>query len=188
VARWVSADDHLDDWTQQFFAAGAERSGFLAFPNANPDWIFPAWQAPAPAVNLPAPEVTVIEDLVSGDQRTLRFRLTSPRGAPNVYLDVKAPGTIEATLDGKPLDLTLVPNDLRARLRLVYHAVPAEGIDVGLTFPAAGPVSIRVEDRSNGLPKIPGVVIAPRPDDTMPAPFEMADPTIVTHSIILAPK
>jgi hypothetical protein len=50
---------------------------------------------------------------------------------------------------------------------------------------ARGPVRIHAEDRSNGLPFIPELVLAQRPADTMPAPFEMADPTIITRSVIL---
>jgi hypothetical protein len=129
----------------------------------------------------------VLEDRVTGDARTVRLLVTSPRGAPNVYLDIHAPGEISAaTLDGKSLELSSWPAGERARFRLAYHAVPVEGIEVGLTFPAAGPVKIRIEDRSNGLPPIPGTAIAPRPAGMMPAPYEMADPTVVSSSLVLA--
>jgi hypothetical protein len=46
-------------------------------------------------------------------------------------------------------------------------------------------VRVRVEDRSNGLPALPGVAYAPRPGDTMPAPFELADPTVVSRTVVL---
>ena len=52
---------------------------------------------------------------------------------------------------------------------------------MALTFAGDSPVNIRVEDRSNGLPSIPGRAIDARPADTMPAAYEMADPTIVTR-------
>lgn len=185
-AIWVTTDDQIDGWTRQFLASGAREAGFVAMPNSNPDWVFPAWQAPAPAVQLAAPQLEVLEDGVTGDLRTLRLRVTSARGAPNVYLDVQAPGEITAAiLDGKPLDLGSWPAEERDRFRMAYHAVPPEGIEVKLAFPSTGPASIRVEDRSNGLPEIPGMTIEPRPADTMPAPYEMADPTIVSRSFHL---
>jgi hypothetical protein len=187
AATWVSADGQVvHGWTRQFFPAGAERGSFLAMPNSNPDRVWPAWRTPAPTTALGAPEVVVLEDAVRGGQRTLRLRARSTRGAPNLYLDVQAPGPVAAAaLDGKPLDLGAWPAALRARFRLAYHAVPPAGVEVGLTFPAGGPVGIRVEDRSNGLPALPGPSLAPRPADTMPAPFEMADPTIVTRSVVV---
>jgi hypothetical protein len=58
-----------------------------------------------------------------------------------------------------------------------------QGIEVAVTYVGDGPITIRVEDRSNGLPVIPGMTIAPRPADSMPAAYEMADPTIVTRSV-----
>jgi hypothetical protein len=186
-AHWVSTDPRLDPWTQQFFAMGAEwvERGFLWTPNANPDWFKPAWRAAAPPIVVAPPDVTVLDDRTADGVRTLRLRATSPRGAPNLYLDVRAPGEVtSATLDGKPLDLSYWPADRRTQFRVAYHAIPPEGIEVGLTFPAAaeGPVSIRVEDRSNGLPEPPGMAIAPRPPDTMPAAYEMADPSIVSRA------
>ncbi len=52
------------------------------------------------------------------------------------------------------------------------------------------PVSIRAPgtgrtNEAHRLPAIPGLQIAPRPVDTMLAPFEMADPTIVSSSFVL---
>jgi hypothetical protein len=184
AASWLTTDENLDPWTQQFFAAGAERGSFLWTPNANPDWAKPAWQSPAPSVTVAAPNVAVLENSASGGLRTLQLRATSPRGAPNLYLDIQAPGDVAtAALDGKPLDLSYWPTEQRARFRVAYHAVPLEGIEVALTYLGDGPVTVRVEDRSNGLPVIPGMTIAPRASDTMPAAYEMADPTIVTRSV-----
>ncbi len=186
AATWVSAEDQFDRWTQQFFPAGAQPGSFIPFPNNMPNWARATWQAPAPPVDLAAPWVTVLEDTVASERRTLRLRATSPRGAPNLNLDIQARGGIEAALDGKPLDLSTVPADQRTRLRIAYHAVPAEGIGLGVTIAALGPVHVRLEDRSNELPVMPGMTISARPADMMQAPFEMADPTIVTRSMGLS--
>jgi hypothetical protein len=59
------------------------------------------------------------------------------------------------------------------------------GFQLDVTISGGGPVHVRVEDRSNGLTTIPGVEITRRPPDTMLAPFEMADPTVVTASFVL---
>jgi hypothetical protein len=187
VASWVSADGRLDAWTRQFFPDGATRGSFVGFPNNATEQVMPAWQGPAPVVDLPAPEIAVLSDTTAGDRRTLRLRATSPRGAPNFYLEIRAADLLAATLDGKPLDVGLLPPEQRARFRLAYYALPPEGIELGLTVPAAGSVTVRAEDRSHGLPPVPGLTIAPRPPDTMMAPFDGADPTIVSRTFTLAP-
>jgi hypothetical protein len=186
TANWVTADDQVSGWTAQFFPAGAQRSTFAAMPNSNPDRFWPAWQAPATSLALAAPELTVLEDRATDGQRALRFHLSSPRGAANLYVDVQAPGSVVAAdIEGKPLDLSAWPAQQRARFRLVYHGLRSEGVDLGLTLAEAGPVSVSLEDRSNGLPDVAGLTITPRPPDTMPAPFEMSDPTIVRRSVVL---
>jgi hypothetical protein len=186
-ATWVTADADLGGWIRQFFPDRAQPGGFRAFPNSNPDTVFPAWQTPAPLVALPAPEIAVLDDSVIGTERTVRLRATSPRGASNLYVDVQAPGDItSAKLDGRPLDRINIPGDQRTRLRLAYHAIPTEGIQLELTLSASGPLRVQLEDRSNGLPDIPGIASVPRPAEEMMAPFEMADPTVVMRSLVLS--
>ena len=143
--------------------------------------------APAPLARLAAPQIDGYEIRTDDGRRELFLRATSPRGAPNLYLDVTAPGEIAGVaLDGAPLDLSAWPAGQRDRFRLAYHAVPAEGVWVGLTFAAPGPVRVRLEDRSNGLPELPGGAAAPRPRDAMPAPFELADPTVVIRTLVFS--
>jgi hypothetical protein len=140
-----------------------------------------------PLVALPAPDFAVLDDSVIGAERTVRMRATSPRGATILYVDLQAPGDITgAKLDGRPLDRINLPGDQRTRLRLAYHAIPTEGIQIELTPSASGPLRVQLEDRSNGLPNVPGIASVPRPADEMMAPFEMADPTVVTRSLVLS--
>jgi hypothetical protein len=118
-------------------------------------------------MQLAPPQRTVLDDRLVGEQRALRLHVRSPRGAPNMYLDIQASGQIEAALDRKPLDLHAIPADQRARLRLTYHAIPAEGFELDLTVADGGLVNVRLEDCSNGLPSIPGLTVSPRPAQTM---------------------
>ena len=94
-AVWLSNDQHLDDWTSQFFPTSG-RSG-----------PFSAW---APAIALAAPSVILKSDTMSGNIRTLRIQVVSPRHAEDAMVQVETQGEIvTATVDGKPFDLSVLP-------------------------------------------------------------------------------
>jgi hypothetical protein len=62
-----------------------------------------------------------------------------------------------------------------------FIPVPIDGFEMAISAQSAAPLQILATDYSNGLPDLPG--IPPRPADTMPAPYDFADPTIVTRSL-----
>ena len=168
--RWVSPDRHLDAWTAQFFPAGTIRgdAGFAA---------------PAPAVPLAALEATVLSDTAGGDVRTLRLRLSSPRGADEFQVSVAASGEIvTAAVDGRPLDLSDYSLAREGRLYLTYAGVQPAGAELTLAVRSPGPITIDVAETTSGLPDLPGMTIRPRPADIMPALGFPRDPTIVRRT------
>ena len=169
-ARWVTPDRDLDAWTAQFFPAGTTRSdaGFAA---------------PAPAVPLAAPELTVLSDTIDGDVRTLQLRLSSPRGADEFQVSIAAPGEIvAAAVDGRPLDLREYNLAREGRLYLIYAGVQPAGAELMLAVRSPEPITIEVTETANGLPEVPGMAIQPRPADIMPALGFPRDPTIVRRT------
>ncbi len=111
----------------------------------------------------------------------LALRAASGRGAPTLLLSVQREGEITAaTLDGRPIDLSRRPPELRSRLRVLHFAVPPTGAELRLAGWGEGSVRVNVTDDSNGLPAIPG--LPPRPADTMPTLYDFADPTVVTRA------
>ncbi len=178
-AQWVSFDRSLDGWTRQFFPAGTKpvdhpRLGIGSMP---------AFTAAAPAVELAAPEIAVLSDTTDGDVRTLRLRLSSPRGVSEMTTAISAPGEIvAATVNGRALDLL---DDAAARdgeLNLIYANVEGAGWELEISIRAAGPVTMELEEVTRGLPDIPGEAVPARPADTMPSPVFPRDPTIVTRT------
>jgi hypothetical protein len=172
-ARWVSLDQHLDEWTGQFFPSDAARGDY--------DWILrgtvPAYTVPAPLVDLPAPEVAVLSDTTAGDVRTLRLRLSSRRGTSEMTAAVEAPGEIVAAgVDGRPLDLADYSPAREGELNLIYADVPDGGWELTLAVRSSEPVSIEIEEATDGLP---GMTIQPRPAGTMPTLDYPRDPTLV---------
>jgi hypothetical protein len=183
-ARWVSADAAPDTWTSQFIAGAARREGIAdIFPWATQTF----WQSAAPAAPLPAPAVEVLEDRADGDVRALRLRLSSPRRAPMllVYTD-PATRVLRAALNNKPVIEAgeQTRSDRPVGLRLVYAALPPEGIELRLETRAADPFKLVVQDLSFGLPEIPGHPFRPRDETMMPAPnYRASDTTIVGKTI-----
>jgi hypothetical protein len=173
-ALWLSSDQHLDDWTRQFFPTSTGQGPF---------------QAHAPVVALAAPTVTLKSDSMSGGVRTLRVQVASPRHAENAIVKVEAQGEIvAATLDGQPFDLRAFSQSARHQLQFSYYGLPDRGFELTLSVRSAAPVKITVQDLTSGLPTIAGMTIRPRPADLMPAPqgFGPSDPTIVLKSFTFA--
>jgi hypothetical protein len=172
-AVWQSSDQRLDDWTRQFFPSSIGPGPF---------------SAPAPAVALAPPGVTLVSDTMSGDERTLEVQVSSPRHAEDAMVQVEAQGEIvAATVDGKPFELILLPERAPHRLQFTYYALPEKGFELQLSIRSAAPVRITVQDVTSGLPTIPGMTIQPRPASLMPALIPTwRDPTMVSKSFMFA--
>jgi hypothetical protein len=185
-ARWLTTDAAPDEWTSQFVPAGAGKVRLAeVFP-----WVrSPARAADAPAAQLPAPDIQVLEDRAEGDARTLRLRLTSARRAPMLLFYVEpGAGILRAALDGKPLldDASRAAGDNVNGLRVSFAAPPPEGLELLLETRIGAPARLTVEDLSYGLPEPPGQTPRPRPDDAMPLPsYRTSDTTIVRRTLDL---
>ena len=172
-AVWLSHDRHLDDWTRQFFPTSGGSGPF---------------SVPAPAIALAAPRVILKSDSMNGYIRTLRVQVVSPRHAEDAMVQVATQGEIvTAAVDGRPFDLSALPEKAPRHVQFTYYALPDEGFELTLSIASAAPARIVVQDVSNGLPMIPGLTMKPRPTYLMPAlnPTWL-DPTIVSKSFTFA--
>jgi hypothetical protein len=158
-AYWITLDPHLDEWTGQFLAGGTPHA--LDEVVGAPDPI-PALIAPAPAVALPPPSLTVESRAHVGDVRTLRLRLASARQAGRLHL-WPGPGTqIVAANVGDAPPVSVDGGEV------LFSGVPTEGIHLTVQVRASGPAHFTVLDRSTGLPDLPG--LPPPPPTVMSAP------------------
>jgi len=183
-ATWVSAATRLDAWTDQFFT-DEYTTGRAAFsPGYFFGQTFDVIRADAPTVDLPPPRLMVLDDTTTAGVRTLRLRVASSRGAAMVHADLDLPGGLVAAV----VDGDAVPVDEDAALRRFPIAVynPGdEGVEVTLSVRGSGPITGTLTDFTNGLPAIPGMSIAGRPPQFMPAPFDFRDPTVVHTTVRL---
>lgn len=117
---------------------------------------------PAQTANLPAPKLDVLGDTTAGGERTLRLRLTPQRAArlATVHVDTSTATVLRAEVAGRSVPVE--PREGKWGFGLVFHAPPAEGIEVTLTVrPTAAQVALRAMDASDGLEALPGFQARP---------------------------
>jgi hypothetical protein len=183
AAQWVSFDRHLDDWTGQFFPTDAESGEFESILLETR----PAFVAPAPAVDPTGwAEVTVVSDAMVGDVRMLELRFTSPRGARLMAAEFETAGAVVGIeVDGRSVQSEDLDQADDGSFRLIYHNAGPEGWTLKLAVRSPEPVAIEIETSDDGLPEAPGLEIAPRPAEMMPAPAYANDPTIVSRTVTI---
>jgi hypothetical protein len=178
-SAWYSVDQNLDGYTSQFFSNGSERSTLAAMPSEGPLSMWLAWKAPAPDAMLSAPVVELIEASTNDEGVTYRLYIQSIRQALNMEVRVQSQGEIvSGTVNNKGFELKSFPTESRNLLRLQYYGVPSEGFDFVVTTQSRLSIVVTVEDRSYGLPTLPGYEMT-RPDSYMPAFHELSDATLV---------
>ena len=181
-AQWISPGGEPDKWTEQYLGDDFRDASFETF--LLPAYELPAIAADAPVAALPAPGAKVLSDRVEGDERRLHLLITSPRGAPNLLVNVEATDPIAAAaVEGEKIDREGTPADLAGELELLYSAPPARGIELQLELERTGAVALDLTDISEGLPELRNFKAEPRPPDMQPLPTQALDPTIVRRSI-----
>lgn len=183
-ALWVSCDGEADPWTKQFFPSPRHAPLPDLFPIAKKcmlkDHAF--LSAPAPRVPFAAPWISELSD--TGERpRILRLRVRSARGAPSVALYIANNGLIrDLAIDGKRLRAMSLES-LKAAHRLIFgefdlsrwtvvlfHALPAGGVELRIDMERRAPLEIRAVDITDGLPMLERLGYRPRPADTMISP------------------
>jgi hypothetical protein len=181
-ANWATLDPQLDQWTRRFLSGNPqERTVGELYGAEDPTRLL---TSPAPVAPLKPPELEFLGQETDETTRTLRLRLSSPRGAWRAYL-LPGPGVevLGWGVNGRP------PQEVDD---VVFdHApLPPEGVDVTAKVRAEGPIRFMVIDRTNELPSIPGETLPKRPESVMPAPLPAEAevfagyPTLVSKSFV----
>ncbi|MEA2604422.1 MAG: hypothetical protein QOF89_5414 [Acidobacteriota bacterium] len=131
-----------------------------------------AFVAPAPRLEAPGPELTVLEDSAAEGKRHLRLRLTSPRGALVGSIAVPQEARIETIkIDGHAFPTTerrAGPLNVASGWKLFSSlTLPPGGSEVEVVLGSTEPASWYVIDRSFGLPPSAQALLAARPKDAV---------------------
>jgi hypothetical protein len=126
------------------------------------------YASPAPVSQVEPAQVSVLSDTTSGEERTLHLKVTSPQQANTTLLFFNGATVTQATMNGRVLPNTLVPQS--SALRIWNTGYPDGGFDVTVKVKGNGKLSLSVFDI---IPTLPGELSAslkPRPDNIMPGP------------------
>jgi hypothetical protein len=178
-AIWASIDERPDEWTSQFFTEGTPRVALNEFSLASSNGFM---TAPATAVSLAAPSISIIEDKKDANSRRLRMRISSPRLAVGISLFIE-PGAeiIEAAIDGKRIN----QDNLQGSHRVwggTYYVIPSDGIDLMLEIKPDSSLHLTVVDISYGLPDLRDMALQERPAYMMPSIYYFSDSTLVSKT------
>jgi hypothetical protein len=166
---WTSFGERPDDpWTAQFFPGATEpvdpQSLYPMF-SSNP--LPPAaFKGPAEAASLPAPQMQILSDEMSGEVRILKLRLTSPRQARGMLVKVSGAPVASAAVNGYRQSHAAWPAQKDWYLR--FYGMTDQGIDLTLEVHGTNPISLSLTDQSDGLPELTGLNVSPRTPDMMP--------------------
>ena len=166
-AMWITYDGSVDAWTQQFLTEHPRRGNMPEYHAVSPNDL---WNS-APAIDLPGPEVDMLDSSVENQVHSLHLRVRSPRHANSILLNFgSSTEFLAATIAGRdPFQDALrgesgVPREVGT---IQFVAMPDDGVEVTLKLKCVGQCDIRASDRSFGLPSLPGLSFSPRPLDKM---------------------
>ena len=171
-ATWFSAGYLQDDWTRQFFATDPEYAAVGDLFPIEQSSGFPIMRGEAPKVDLIPPQVEILSDQTASAVRTVKLKVSSPRQAPVILLDVAPYSAVQTvTLAGTHL---APPSSERDLWSLTYYAVPLQGFEITLELDPSADINLQVSDQTwNLTPKVLdslGTAYKSRPADMMPMP------------------
>jgi hypothetical protein len=192
AARWFSLEAEPVPWTAGYVPDEADADEVRRlFPVLAPSADVDLREGPARAAGLPPPDVTVLSDTAAGDVRRMRLRVRPARQVRllGLYVEARSATVDEATVAGRRVEVD-PPESGPWSFRLIFHAPPAEGIEVELTLrppprDGDGTVRLRVLDGSDGLGGLPG--FRARPRDVGIAGTHSSELALVARTVALPP-
>jgi hypothetical protein len=169
AAYWVSDNARLDSWTATYFGAQPQRRALPALfgPDARPMWV-----QPAPALPAPGPSIRLVSDTTSAGKRMVSLDIASARAAPVLAASVDGLAVASASIQGHAAAGA-------AKWRVDLSGMGATLLRIDLVVAPGRPFTVRVHDRSYGLPAGAG----PRPATMQVQPFGASDTVTLVRTM-----
>jgi hypothetical protein len=179
-AWWLSDGPELDPWAGAFIPADTQLAVLPEFSAEDVE----VRKAPAPKIDLAAPQLALLEDRTAGGTRSLRFSVTSVRHAPIVHVIVPHSTVVTGAIVGRrriPPSLVRSPLPDGFQWGFSFFGPPDGTFEWTLetTTTATGSATVVVVDQSSGVPPEPGPSHRMRPKEAVAARSWLADTTLV---------
>ncbi|MEJ8801161.1 M20/M25/M40 family metallo-hydrolase [Pontibacter sp. H249] len=152
-AYWASIYQTTDNWNRQFFGESSYEPLSEIYPHAQRNYL----KSKTEVLSVAAPVAELLADSVYGDERLLRLRLASQRGAAHleVVLQPQEPGSISSiALAGEPLTLTPIDAQGGKVYHAMLHGLPQrKEVQLEVRLKAASSLTLYLYDQSIGLPE-----------------------------------
>jgi len=167
TGKAVWATTQPDERASQFFN-GATEQGTLAdfgYKRMSRQYTLNS----APVAQLPAPEMTVLEDRTVDGVRVLRIRVSSMRQAGRLFVYVDS----NAEVLRARVNNSAVSDELKDQWGLEIDGMPEKGVELQLEVKTFDPLRLRLIDESYGLPAVNAAAtqqfptLAEKPDLTL---------------------
>lgn len=160
---WLTGDPAPDEWTSKALGempATTPATGYLPeFGDA------PLLTAPAPAVELAPPVVELLSEAVSGEVRTVRFRVESARDAWKLRVRLPVESLRSCTVAGQTFDAERLREGADETGGAVFDGYGfTAGLEMSCAVDAGAPLAVEVFDFTAELPDEIAALVGPRPD------------------------
>ena len=154
-ARWLSTDSDPGEWVSQYVTGPEDLRDAYGLLGTG------VLTGPAQPAALPPPALEVVSDSTSGDGRKLSITITPRRDVRLIYLLLPGATVARASVAGHEIPTSVFDDGTG----VAFNGPPDRDTSTGVTFDleldAAGAVTVRVIDGSDGLDALPG--FTPRP-------------------------
>jgi hypothetical protein len=169
-AIWVSGQRVKDKWNAQYLI-DKNRGRFSEFyPNAN---MF-VWKSQAEAIKVDTAKVQVLTDSVISGNRMVTVRV-QPGATTNSFELLLPENAKLSNIGNRSMD--------EASRRIVFHAPPAAGVEIGFSLPQQDAVALELIDRRIGLPE--NLLRHKLPDYMVYGPGYMSNTTQIRQTVLL---
>lgn len=183
TTKWISGDPEPDAWTREVLGDDPARvSAADYYPQRGDE---PVLTAGAPALDLPAPTVKLIDESTSGDTRRVRFKATSQREAWRLQIRLPREPLKSCLVAGVRMDRAALAKQGEGAEGVVFQFTGAvDGVEISCDTEAGGRLPVDVSDYTIGLPAEVAALVGPRPKGTVPVSFGFApDDSAVVRQI-----
>ncbi|WP_299822429.1 M20/M25/M40 family metallo-hydrolase [uncultured Pontibacter sp.] len=179
-AYWASYYQTTDGWNSQFFSNARQEPLTEIYPHARLQYL----KSDAEPIAVAVPVAEVIADSVAGEQRWLRLRLSSKRGAAHLELVLQphAPDAIKSiNLAGEDVPLNPVDAQEGKVYYAILHGLPAsKQVQLEVRLKAGVPLTLHLYDQFIGLPQ--ALVKKPKPAHVIAESGRSSNLTVVRKS------